>query len=85
MSRHWLKRIGHICLFVVAYAFFHVGLWAGLTWSPMVGNLMVLVAAVIAGLNIWWMVRSARRQMPGSAGAATCSRRAPVKRGSDGC
>ena len=61
MSRRWLKISAHAGLFLVAYAVFHVGLWAGLTWSPTVGTVMWLAAALIAAVNIWWLVRSSRR------------------------
>ena len=51
----------HVFVFLVAVVVFYLGLGVGLAWNPMVGTLLWLAAAVIAGANIWWVVRRARR------------------------
>ena len=61
MPRRWLKVSAHVGLFLVVFAVFYLGLGLGLTWNPTVGTLLWLAAALIAAVNIWWMVRSSKR------------------------
>ena len=47
----------HLFLFLVAFVVFYLGLGLGLSWNPMAGTVLWLVALAIAGGNIWWMAR----------------------------
>ena len=56
-----LRVLAHVLLFLVAIGVFYAGLGIGLTESPTLGTAMWGVAAVIAGLNLLWLVRWRRR------------------------
>ena len=56
-----LKKTAHVLLFVLAFVVFYVGLFVGLQVNANGGTLLWLAAAVIAGLNILWMMRSRRK------------------------
>ncbi len=56
-----LRVLAHLLLFLVAVGIFFAGLGIGLTESPTLGTAMWGVAAVIAGLNLLWLVRWRRR------------------------
>ena len=47
----------HLLVFLLAVVVFYLGLSLGLSWNPMVATLLWLAAALIAGGNVWWMVR----------------------------
>lgn len=56
-----LKTTVHVLLFLLAFVVFYIGLFVGLQVNANGGTLLWLAAAVIAGLNILWMVRSERK------------------------
>ena len=47
-----------VVLYIVAFFTFFLGLGVGLAVNPMIGNVLVLGAFVIAGLNTLWLVKS---------------------------
>ena len=53
-----LKMAVHVLLFVVAIAFFYIGLGIGLQHNPNLGTILWIVAAGIAVANLLWIVRS---------------------------
>lgn len=61
MMRSKLKVTAHVLLFLLAFVVFYIGLFVGLQVNANGGTLLWLAAAVIAGLNILWMVRSERK------------------------
>ena len=56
-----LKISAHVLLFLIAFVVFYVGLFMGLQVNPDYGTLLWIAAAVIAGLNVFWIIRSERR------------------------
>ena len=63
-----LKKTAHVLLFVLAFVVFYVGLFVGLQVNANGGTLLWLAAAAIAGLNIWWMIRSEKKGRAGERG-----------------
>ena len=55
------KLIIQILIYVVAYLVFSLGLGLGLQVSTTQGNVVVLAALAIAGLNTWWLVKSRKK------------------------
>ena len=55
------RVVAHVLLFLVAIGVFYAGLGIGLTRNPTLGTAMWGVAAVIAALNLWWVLRWRRR------------------------
>ena len=53
-----LRIVVHVLLFGVAFVMFYIGLFAGLQVNTNLGNGLWLASAVIAILNIVWIVRS---------------------------
>ena len=47
-------------LFVLAVVVFYLGLGVGLAFNPALGMLLWVAAAGVAGLNLFWIVRSRR-------------------------
>ena len=51
-------RIGiHALVFLVAVLIFYFGLGVGLAFNPTFGTLLWLLAAAVAGINIFWIIR----------------------------
>ena len=48
----------HILLFLLAVVVFYLGLGVGLQVSPILGTFLWIAAAVIAALNLFWILRS---------------------------
>ena len=58
-----LKIVVHIFVFAAAVLVFYLGLGIGLALNPIIGTVLwVVVAAVIAVLNIVWIIRSLGRR-----------------------
>ena len=55
------RLIIQILVYVVAYLVFSLGLGLGLQVSTTMGNIVVLAALAIAGLNTWWLVKSRKK------------------------
>ena len=45
------------CSFLLAIGIFYAGLGVGLSVNPTLGTAMWGVAAVIAAMNLWWLIR----------------------------
>ena len=56
-----LRIVIHVLLFLAALAVFWVGIVFGLTVNPNLGTTLWIVAIAIAGLNVLWIVLSARK------------------------
>ena len=59
-----LKTLLHVLIFLVAILVFWTGLFFGLQVNTTYGNILLVTGAVIVFLNIFWMVRSARKKPP---------------------
>lgn len=57
-----LKIVAHVLVFVAAVLVFYLGLGIGLALNPFIGTVLWIVAAVIAVLNIAWILRSSGRK-----------------------
>ena len=60
-SRETAKRAKitvHVLLFLLAVVVLYLGLGVGLQVSPILSTLLWVAAAVIAALNLFWVVRS---------------------------
>lgn len=57
-----LKYAIHALLFLLAFAAFYAGLGLGLQYNPTYGTLLWILAALVAGLNILWIIRSEQRK-----------------------
>ncbi len=55
------RKAAHIALFFVAFAMFYVGLGLGLQYDPNLGTLFWVGAALLVGLNIFWIDRVRRK------------------------
>ena len=66
-----VRVVVHVLLFVLAIAVFYLGLGIGLSYNPAIGTAMWGAAAVIAGLNLVWILRRKRapRQGPNTQGS----------------
>ena len=56
-----LRVVLHAAIFVAAFLIFTLGLGVGLAFNPAVGMLLWLVAGLVAGGNVVWIVRGRRR------------------------
>ena len=54
------RVVGHVLLFLLAIGIFYAGLGVGLSVNPTLGTAMWGVAAVIAAMNLWWLIRRRR-------------------------
>ncbi len=52
------KTAVHALLFLLAVVVFYLGLGVGLQVDPTLGTLLWAAAAVIAALNLFWLLRS---------------------------
>ena len=57
-----LKIVVHVLVFVAAVLVFYLGLGIGLAVNPFIGTVLWVAAAVIAVLNIVWILRSSGRR-----------------------
>ena len=60
MTAHIARIATHVLLFLLAVIVFYIGFGVGLQVSPTLGTLLWVVAAVIAALNLFWILRSRR-------------------------
>ena len=57
-----LKIVVHVLVFAAAVLVFYLGLGIGLALNPIIGTVLWVVAAIIAVLNIVWILRSSVRR-----------------------
>ncbi len=57
-----LKIVVHVLVFVAAVVVFYLGLGIGLAFNPIIGTVLWIVAAGIAVLNVYWILRSTGRK-----------------------
>ena len=57
-----LRIVAHLLLFLAAIIVFYIGLFVGLQVNSNMGTLLWLAAFVIAGLNLFWLLRSRVRR-----------------------
>ena len=58
MTAKRAKITAHVLLFLLAVVVFYLGLGVGLQVSPTLGTFLWAAAAVIAALNLFWVLRS---------------------------
>ena len=58
MTAKGAKVAVHVLLFLLAVVVFYLGLGVGLQVSPILGTFLWIAAAVIAALNLFWILRS---------------------------
>ena len=61
MAKKIVMGLAHVGVFLLAVVVFYLGLGVGLQFSPAWGTALWVVAAAMAGLNVLWMIRRARR------------------------
>jgi len=54
------RIVAHVLLFALAVVVFYLGLGVGLALNPALGTLLWIVAAGIAAMNLYWIVRRRR-------------------------
>ena len=57
-----LRIVVHLLLFPAAIVVFYIGLFVGLQVNSNMGTVLWLAAFVIAGLNLFWLLRSRVRR-----------------------
>ena len=57
-----LRIVVHILVFLAAIVVFYIGLFVGLQVNSNMGTLLWLAAFVIAGVNLFWIMRSRVRR-----------------------
>ena len=57
MTATIVRIVAHILLFALAVVVFYLGLGVGLALNPALGTLLWIVAAGVAVLNVYWIVR----------------------------
>ena len=60
-----VRRLAHIAIFVLAFALFYLGLGLGLQYDANLGTACWIGAAIMVGLNVFWMIRSKRNSGTG--------------------
>ena len=60
MTATIVRIVAHILLFAVAVVVFYLGLGVGLALNPALGTLLWIIAAGLAALNLYWIVRRRR-------------------------
>ena len=60
----------HIFVFLVALVIFYFGLGVGLAVNPLLGTLLWILALVVAGLNLYVMLRRFVRRRSEQSGSA---------------
>ena len=63
-----LKIVVHVLVFGAAVVVFYLGLGIGLAFNPIIGTVLWIVAAGIAVLNAFWILRSTGRKALTGAG-----------------
>ena len=58
MTAKRTRIAAHVLLFLLAVVVFYLGLGVGLQVSPILGTLLWIAAAVIAALNLFWILRA---------------------------
>ena len=58
MTAKRTRIAAHVLLFLLAVVVFYLGLGVGLQVSPILGTLLWIAAAVIAVLNLFWILRA---------------------------